>query len=76
MLKMYLEKHGFTWHYAVAPPEMSREIGNLYGEQFLNPPSAPVLIIDRHGEVHPLPFGLKPAEDLQEAIIPFLSDEM
>jgi peroxiredoxin len=75
-LKMYLEKHGFNWYYAVASAETAREISNLYGTQFLNPPSAPMLIIDRRGEVHPLPFGIKSAEDLQKAVEPFLSGDM
>jgi len=76
MLKTYLEKHGFDWHYAVASPETAREIGSLYGDQFLNPPSAPMLIIGRNGEAHPLPFGVKSAEDLQKALEPFLSGGM
>jgi hypothetical protein len=75
-LKAYTEKHGFTWHYAVAPAEVAREIGQLYGDQFLNPPSTPMLIIDQHGEVHPLPFGIKSAADLQAALEPFLNEGM
>lgn len=76
MLKKYLEKHGFDWRFAIASPETAREIGNLYGQQFLNPPSAPVFVIDRKGNVHPLPFGVKSAEDLQEALKPFLEEGM
>jgi hypothetical protein len=55
---------------------VAREIGQLYGDQFLNPPSTPMLIVDRHGEVHLLPFGRKSADDLQEALAPFLNDGM
>jgi len=75
-LKTYAESNGFDWNYAVAPVEVSREIGKLYGDNFLNPPSTPILIIDRKGEVHPLPFGIKSAEDLMKAIEPFLKDGM
>lgn len=75
-LKVYLEKNGFDWYYAVAPKDVSRMISELYGNQFLNPPSAPMLVIDRHGTVHPLPFGLKSAEDLQKAIEPYLKETM
>ena len=46
------------------------------GQQFLNPPSAPMFIIDRHGVVHPLPFGVKSAADLQKALEPFLNEAM
>jgi thiol-disulfide isomerase/thioredoxin len=76
MLQGYLEKHSFDWRFAVAPAETIREIGSLYGQQFLNPPSAPVLIIDREGEAHSLPFGVKSAEDLQEALKPYLESGM
>ena len=75
-LRDYAAKHGFDWTYVVAPREVAREIGQLYGDQFLNPPSTPMLIVDRHGEVHLLPFGRKTAEDLQEALAPFLSEGM
>jgi hypothetical protein len=75
-LKSYIEKNGFHWRYTVAPREVAREIGQLYGDQFLNPPSTPMLIIDRHGETHPLPFGIKTADDLFNALQPFLEGEM
>lgn len=74
ILKEHVTKNGFDWRYAVAPPEVAREIGQLYGAQFLNPPSAPILIVDRTGEVHPLPFGLKDAPTLQEALAPFMNE--
>lgn len=72
-LTEYVASNGFGWYYAIAPIEVSREISQLYGDQFLNPPSAPMFIIDRHGEGHPLPFGLKSADDLEQALEPFLS---
>jgi thiol-disulfide isomerase/thioredoxin len=75
-LAAYIEEMGFHWNYAVAPAEVSREIGSLYGEQFLNPTSTPMLIIDRHGEAHPLPFGIKDTAELMKALEPFLSEEM
>jgi hypothetical protein len=71
-LREYTAKHGFTWNYVVAPREVAREIGELYGAQFLNPPSTPMLIIDQEGQVHLLPFGRKTAADLQQALEPFL----
>ena len=75
-LKGFVDRNGFDWHYAVAPVEVAREFGNLYGAQFLNPPSTPMLIVDRHGEVHPLPFGIKDAQSLKDALDPFLADSM
>lgn len=72
-LKNYAASNGFDWIYAVPSAEVSREIGNLYGIQFLNPPSAPILVIDRKGEVHPLPFGIKSTDELIKAIEPYLN---
>jgi peroxiredoxin len=74
ILKTHTERNGFGWHFAVAPTEVAREIGQLYGGQFLNPPATPIFIIDRQGEVHPLPFGHKEASVLQENLEPFLNE--
>lgn len=75
-LKVYIEDRGFDWQYAIASAEVAREIGQLYGDQFLNPPSTPMLIIDRDGQVHPLPFGIKDAGSLFEALQPYLESGM
>lgn len=72
IVKAFIEKNGFGWTYAVAPTSLSREISNLYGAQFLNPPSTPMLIIDKQGGVHPLPFGVKSAADLKKALDAYL----
>lgn len=73
-LKTYVENNGFDWLYAVSPAEVSRELAALYGDQFLNPPSTPILVIDRKGTAHPLPFGIKSAEQLQQFIQPYLDE--
>lgn len=73
-LSRYTSKNGFDWLYVVASPELIDEISRLYGTQYLNPPSTPMLIIDRQGTAHQLPFGIKSAEDLQSALEPFLNE--
>ena len=75
-LAAFVAQTGFDWIYAVAPAELSRTLGLTYGNQFLNPPSTPFLIIDRHGGAHPLPFGIKSAEELRQAIQPYLDESM
>lgn len=75
-LKAYVDTNGFDWMYAIASADVSRELGELYGQEFLNPPSTPILIIDREGNAHTLPFGIKSAEDLSKALEPFLGDSM
>jgi cytochrome oxidase Cu insertion factor (SCO1/SenC/PrrC family) len=73
-LQAFTEKNGFDWKYVVAPTEVSAEFASLYGGQFLNPPSTPMLIIDRKGVAHPLPFGIKNADDLMQTLQPFLDE--
>jgi cytochrome oxidase Cu insertion factor (SCO1/SenC/PrrC family) len=75
-LKSYVEGNGFGWLYAVSNANISSEISSLYGNQFLNPPSTPIVIIDRHGEAHPMPFGVKSADELMKFIQPFLDEAM
>ena len=75
-LKGYVEKQGFDWYYAVSPVDVSREIASLYGDQFLNPPSTPIVVIDRKGEAHLLTFGIKSADELMQVIQPFLDESM
>jgi thiol-disulfide isomerase/thioredoxin len=77
ILMKYVDSNSsFNWEYAISPAALSREFGKTYGDQFLNPPSTPVLIIDRHGIAHPLPLGIKSAEALMKAVQPFLDDHM
>lgn len=71
-LKSYAADYGLDWHVAIAPLLVARALGNLYSAQYLNPPLAPMLIIDRAGEVHQLAYGLKDVEALQKAVEPYL----
>jgi hypothetical protein len=75
-LERYTQNYSFYWVYAISPAEVSREISELYGDNFLNPPSAPMFIIDAEGEMHPLRFGVKDANELLESLKPFLDEVM
>jgi cytochrome oxidase Cu insertion factor (SCO1/SenC/PrrC family) len=72
-LKEYAYGFGFDWHFATAPLEVARALGNLYTAQYLNPPLSPMMIIDRDGNVHHLEYGTKDAETLQKAVEPYLA---
>ncbi|MFZ0547875.1 MAG: TlpA disulfide reductase family protein [Candidatus Promineifilaceae bacterium] len=72
-LKEYVDQYGFDWHFAVAPLEVDRALGNLYSAQYMNPPLAPMLLIDRQGDVHTLDYGLKDTETLQKVVEPYLN---
>jgi thiol-disulfide isomerase/thioredoxin len=73
-LKTFTESQGFDWRYAVSPADVSRELASLYGANFLNPPSTPILVVDRHGNTHLLPFGIKSADELLQFIQPLLDE--
>lgn len=72
-LKEYASGYGFDWHFAIAPLQVARALGNLYTAQYLNPPLAPMLIIDRNGAVHHLEYGIKDAETLRGIVEPYLT---
>ena len=74
-LKEYAYGYGFDWHFAVAPLEVARALGNLYTAQYLNPPLSPMLIIDRSGDVHHLEYGMKDVDMLREAVEPYLANQ-
>jgi thiol-disulfide isomerase/thioredoxin len=71
-LKEYASTRGYDWYFAVAPLLVARALGNLYSAQYLNPPLAPMLFIDKEGAVHSLPYGFKSAEALRKTIEPYL----
>jgi thiol-disulfide isomerase/thioredoxin len=73
-LKFFVESQGFDWLYAISPADVSRDLSSLYGPQFLNPPSTPIVVIDRHGTAHPMPFGIKNVDELLQFIQPFLDE--
>jgi thiol-disulfide isomerase/thioredoxin len=72
LLKSYEMSNSFKWTHAVAPASVANEIGTLYGDQFLNPTATPILIVDKKGTTHLLPFGLKNADALKKAIDSYL----
>jgi hypothetical protein len=76
ILQSFVDQTGFDWLYAVASAETARELALSYGDQFLNPPSTPILIVDRHGTVHALPFGIKSADSLFQTVQAYLSESM
>lgn len=67
-----LQKHalsnGFDWYWAVSPPVLSQQLEKNFGNAILNPPSTPVVIIDRNQSSHLLRFGIKSAQELTREI--------
>ena len=73
MLASYVQKNDFTWLYGVAPTEVLASIQDSLGGQFLNPPSTPIVLFDKEGNPHALPFGIKSADELLSFVEPFLN---
>lgn len=72
-LKEYAATWGYDWRFAVSPLLVSRALGNLYSAQYLNPPLAPMLVIDRDGNAIQLPYGVKSAAALRKLLDPYLA---
>lgn len=72
-LKDYAATWGYDWRFAVSPLLVSRALGNLYSAQYLNPPLAPMLVIDRDGNAIQLPYGVKSAAALRKLLDPYLA---
>jgi thiol-disulfide isomerase/thioredoxin len=72
-LKKYAQDFTFEWRFAVAPLLVQRAMGNLYNAEYLNPPLDPMLLIDRQGNAHQLPYKKKKMEALQKIVEPYLA---
>jgi thiol-disulfide isomerase/thioredoxin len=72
-LKQYAQDFAFEWRFAVAPLLVQRAMGNLYNAEYLNPPLDPMLLIDRQGNAHQLPYKEKKMDELQKIVEPYLT---
>jgi hypothetical protein len=61
----YRERNGFTGRYVVASTELARALVADFGDQVLNPPSTPMVVVGTDGTVTLTPFGKKSADDLR-----------
>ncbi|MGQ0430770.1 MAG: hypothetical protein ACT452_00010 [Microthrixaceae bacterium] len=60
-LAKYRTGNGFTGTYAIAGDEVARALAADFGDQVLNPPSTPMILIGADGRVTLTDFGHKPA---------------
>ena len=65
-LAAYAENEGFAWRFAMADAELYRLLQDRFGTAATNPPSTPLVVVERDGTVRPLEFGagIRSAEDL------------
>ena len=63
-LAAYRAQHAFDGLYAVAGRDLSRALAADFGDQVLNPPSTPVVLISPSGRVTLTPFGGKSVDQI------------
>jgi hypothetical protein len=63
-LAAYRAQHAFDGLYAVAGRDLSRALAADFGDQVLNPPSTPVVLISPSGKVTLTPFGGKSVDQI------------
>ncbi len=63
-LAAYRIQNGFEGRYAIAGSVVARALAAEFGDQFLNPPSTPMLVIGTDGTVTRTDFGPKSPDEL------------
>lgn len=63
-LAAYREQNGFTGDYAIAGSDVARSLAAEFGDQVLNPPSTPVIVVGRAGKVTLTGFGRKSPDEI------------
>lgn len=63
-LARYRTANGFEGSYAVVDATVARALAAEFGDQVLNPPSTPVLVIGADGRVTLTPFGHKSRDEI------------
>lgn len=59
-LAAYADREGFDWRFAMADASLYRLLQERFGVAATNPPSTPLVVIERDGTVRPLEFGRGP----------------
>lgn len=63
-LAAYRTQHGYTGRYAIASAEVARALAADFGNQFLSPPSTPIVVVNADGTVTRTDFGQKSSEEI------------
>lgn len=71
-LEAYARQYAFTGRYAIASRNLAAQLSDRFGDQVLNPSATPIIVIDKAGQAHLLPFGIKSLEDLRRLVKPYL----
>lgn len=63
-LAEYRVDNGFDGRYAIAGGDVARALASEFGDQFLNPPSTPMLVIGTDGTVTQTDYGHKTVDEI------------
>jgi thiol-disulfide isomerase/thioredoxin len=63
-LAAYREQNDFEGIYAIAGKDVARALAADFGDQVLNPPSTPMIIVGTDGTVTLTEFGIKSSDDI------------
>jgi cytochrome oxidase Cu insertion factor (SCO1/SenC/PrrC family) len=63
-LAEYARQFGFDWRFAIASPDVARSLAMTFGDQVLSPPSTPLIVLGRDGQVVERHLGGLDADDL------------
>jgi len=69
LVKEHTNKHGFDWRYAISPKELTQELVNIFGINFVNAPSAPIGLLCPGKKPKLLQTGFKSKDELKEALV-------
>ena len=64
----YRTQNGFTGTYAIADRETARALADAFGDQVLNPPSTPMILIGTDGRITLTDFGHKSPETVVQLV--------
>ena len=64
----YAVSQEFEWHFAIAPPDVSRSLAETFGAQILSPPSTPLIVVAPDGTVVEQHFGYIAADALAQLL--------
>jgi hypothetical protein len=69
-LARYADAEGFAWRFAMADADLYRLLQERFGIAATNPPSTPLIVVERDGAVRPLEFGVgtRSADRLLDAL--------
>jgi thiol-disulfide isomerase/thioredoxin len=67
-LAEYRTRNGFTGTYVIAGHETARALADEYGDQVLNPPSTPMILIGTDGRITLTDFGHKSSETIVQLV--------